>query len=94
MWWPTIDNQVEEKIRDCIPCQAVKSTPQAPVMEPTPLPSGAWQELALDICGPFPGGQHIVALVDYYSRWSKACIMKSITAGAVVECLDYKTDLI
>jgi hypothetical protein len=38
-------------------------------MEPTKLPKKPWSKLAIDVCGPFPTGEQVVVLTDYYSCW-------------------------
>jgi hypothetical protein len=54
----------------------------------TPLPNGPWEKLAADICGPFPSGEYLFVLVDYYSRFPVVEILRSITAKDVVNCLN------
>jgi hypothetical protein len=46
-----------------------------------------WTELAIDICGPFPTGEYIVVLTDYYSRWPEAEILKTVTSATILEWL-------
>ena len=69
VWWPGMDRDCEKFCRQCHGCQVV-SQPNGP--EPvvsTELPDGPWQHIALDFIGPFPTGEQILVIVDYYSRY-------------------------
>ena len=87
VWWPGIDAEAEELVRQCHLCQVVTRTDTVPPMTRTDLPDGPWQQLAIDLCGPFPSGESILVVVDYYSRWTEVKIVKSTTAGVIIKCL-------
>ena len=44
--------------------------------------------LYLIIIWPFPTGEYVVKLIDFYSRWPEAKIMKSITSTNILAWLD------
>jgi len=70
VWFPEIDKLEEEKVKNCLSCQA--STPKSPSREPlrmTPLPSAPWKEVAVDFAGPFPSGDYIMVVTDEFSRF-------------------------
>lgn len=87
LWWPEMDKQVEERIRCCHPCQLVSRSPRPEPMEPTKLPKKPWSKLAIDVCGPFPTGEQVVVLTDYYSRWPEVKILKSVTSKNILDWL-------
>jgi hypothetical protein len=87
LWWPQMDKHVEEHIKCCHPCQLVAQPPRPEPMRPTELPKEPWTELAIDICGPFPTGECIVVLTDYYSRWPEADILKTVTSATILKWL-------
>ena len=90
VWFPGMDRMVEEKVNQCLPCQAANHSP-SPACQPlnmSPLPHGPWQELSMDFCGPFPNGDYLLVVVDDYSRYPEVEILRSTSAKAVVPHLD------
>ena len=57
-------------------------------MKTTWLPERPWQDLALDLLGPLPTGEHLLVLVDYFSRWVEVDIIYSTTSEVIIKCLD------
>ena len=53
------------------------------------MPDEPWQDLAIDICGPFPTGESIVVLVDYYSRWVEATVQRTTTTKTITTWLKH-----
>ena len=87
-WWPKNDRDAERRCAECYGCQLdTKNVPPPPV-KPTPLPEQPWQELALDLLGPLPTGEHMLVLVDYYSPWIEVDIIRSTLRKTIVHSLD------
>ena len=89
VWFPGIDNLVEEKVKNCLSCQA--STVKSPAPEPlriTPLPTAPWSEVAVDFAGQFPSGDYIMVVTDEFSRFTEVEILTSVSARAVIPKLD------
>ena len=70
VWWPNIDKQVESFIKTCYPCQLVARQPRPEPMISTQLPEGPWVDIAIDLLE-IPGGNHLLVVIDYFSRWSE-----------------------
>ena len=68
VWWPGVDKETERKCRECYGCQLVTKETIIPPVKTTRLPERPWQDLALDLLGPLPTGEHLLVLVDYFSR--------------------------
>ena len=67
VWYPDIRQCVKEKIGKCAVCQ-VTSQPNPPKpIQSTPMPSHAWNEVNIDLCGPFPSSYYILVVVDVHS---------------------------
>ena len=50
-------------------------------------PSGPRQYLALDFLGPFPTGKSLLVTVDYYNRFWKVAVTKSVITRDVIRVL-------
>ena len=88
VWWPGIDKEAEKKCRECLGCQMVSKHVPPPPIKPTRLPERAWKEIAVDLLGPLPTGEHLLVVVDYFSRWMEVDVLRSTTSAAVIKCLD------
>ena len=88
VWWPGIDKEAEKKCRECFGCQMVSKHVLPPPIKPTRLPERAWQEIAVDLLGPLPTGEHLLVVVDYFSRWMEVDVLRSTTSAVVIKCLD------
>ena len=85
MWFPGIGKLAEEKVKNCLSCQAssTKSPPREP-LPMTPLPSAPRKEVAVDFAGPFPSGDYIMVVTDEFSRFPEVEILTSTSATAVI----------
>ena len=88
VWWPGIDRDAERKCRECYGCQVVVKEYRAPPVKPTKLPDRPWQDLALDLLGPMPTGEHLVVLVDNFSRWMEVDVVHFTNSNRIIKCLD------
>lgn len=75
-WWPSIVKQAEELVQNWYTCtQASKSLKLglSPTKEKLPLPSMAWERVAIDIKGPIyhlPASErYAIVLNDLHSIW-------------------------
>ena len=88
VWWPGIDREVEQRCKVCHGCQIVSGQPCPEPMKRTVLPEGPWQDVAADLLGPLPGGEYLLVVVDYYSRYFEIEILKSVLSRDIVDSLD------
>ena len=88
VWWSGMEKDAEKHCKTCSGCQLVsRPTPPEPIRT-TPLPTGPWRDLAVDLLGLLPTGESILVVVDYYSRYNKVDILKSIVASKIISSLE------
>ncbi len=77
----------EAAIRDCLPCQAniVEHTTEA--LKMSPLPTKAWSEISIDFAD-LPNGEHLLVVMDDYTRFPEVEIVPSTSAQQVIPRLD------
>ena len=84
VWWPGIDKEAEKNCSKCFGCQMVSKHVPPPPIKPTRLPERAWQEIAVDLLGTLPTGEHLLVVVNYFSRWMEVDVLRSTTGAAVI----------
>ena len=86
VWWPKIDKDAERLCKVCHGCQAVGDS-----VVPEPMarskPTGPWQDCAADLLGPLPGGENMLLVLDYYSRFYEVVVMRTTTSTKIIEAM-------
>ena len=88
IWWPAMDKAAEKYCRACHGCQLVARPDLPEPIRSTTLPDGPWEDMAIDLLGPFPSGHSILVVVDYFSRYYEYVIMISTTTDKIIEGLE------
>ena len=88
VFWPGMDVEAENLCKTCHGCQITSRKSNPEPIRTTKLPLEPWSELAVDFLGPLPSGEHIMVVIDYYSRFFEIAYMKSITAEKTVKELE------
>lgn len=84
VWWPGIDTDVEETVRNCRSCILVAAPNMPEPLKRTELPNGPWQVLALDFLGPIKNSINVLVVTDYYSRWNEIEFMRKIETSLMI----------
>ncbi|PFX25280.1 Uncharacterized protein K02A2.6 [Stylophora pistillata] len=83
VWWPNLDGDIEQTMRDCIDCSANRCRVPLKVVNPWIWPTRPWQRLHVDFAGPFNGGMFLI-VVDAKSKWIEVIQMSSTTACTTI----------
>ena len=75
-----MDHAAERRCAECYVCQ--KTPPK------TPLPNQLWEEVPVNLMGPLHSGEHLLVLVDYYSRWMEIQVIRTTSSKTTVHYLD------
>jgi len=87
VWWSKMDADAERACKSCHECQVVGQYSPPEPMQRTEPPTGPWQDLAVDLMGPMPGGENLLVVVDYYSRYYEVVVMRSTTSPKIIAAL-------
>ena len=88
VWFPMMDNMVENIVSKCIPCQANSNRKSSEPLQTSELPKGAWLKLSIDFCGPIPTGEYLLVVVDEFSRYPVVHVTRSTSADTIMPLLD------
>lgn len=87
VWWPRIDDQVEDFVKRCESCTLVGAPSPPEPHSRRLLPSAPWEHLAIDHMGPLPSKHYLLVVVDYYSRYKEVEIVTSTDADHTIRKL-------
>ena len=82
VWWSTLDQDIEQTVRDCPNCQFNRCKYPFKVSNPWIWPTSPWQRIHADFVGPMHDGLIYLIVVDAKSKWM-AIVSKSSTTTAV-----------
>jgi hypothetical protein len=79
--WRGLKNDVEEFVRQCVICQQAKHSNALPagLLQPLPIPAGAWQEISMDFIEGLPkseGCTVILVIVDRFTKYAHFVALK------------------
>lgn len=83
VWWPKIDQDIEDLVKQCAGCQQNRSERPAVFLHPWEHTKNPWERVHLDFAGPMRGRYYLV-LVDSHSKWPEVVPMRDITTSATI----------
>ncbi|KAK3742123.1 hypothetical protein QZH41_004761 [Actinostola sp. cb2023] len=86
VWWPGMDQGIEQEVKTCETCQQHQVAPAEAPLHPWEWPGQPWSRLHIEYAGPYMGGMFLI-VVDSYSKWLEVHLMKSTTSTATIEKL-------
>ena len=86
MWWPGLDQQLEEQVRNCATCQQARNKPAAAPLHHWEWPERPWVRLHIDYAGPCLG-KYFLTLVDSHSKCLEVIPVNAVTSTVTIEKL-------
>ena len=83
LWWPGLDKDLENRVKSCESCQAVRKNPAPAPLHPWLWPTKPWKRIHFDFAGPFQGRMFFI-VVDADSKWTEVIEIPSITAQRTI----------
>lgn len=87
VWWPGMDAEAAEVVKKCKGCTLVSPPDPPKPLKRRELPTQPWADLAIDYLQSLPGGENILVVIDYFSRFIETGISKTITTESTIRML-------
>ena len=85
LWWPTLDKDIETKVKACAVCAAVRNIPPTAPLHSWQWPARIWQRLHIDFAQ--KSNHTFLVIIDSHSKWLEVFNMRSTTAEKTCEVL-------
>ena len=86
VWWPGMDKDLENKVRECEQCALAQKSPAHVPLHTWEWPSRPWARVHVDYAGPFMGKMFLV-LIDAHSKWLDMHTVPSATSHSTISVL-------
>ena len=86
VWWPGIDQDLENKVKSCTQCQLNQSSPAKAPLHPWEWPQRPWARIHIDHAGPFLGHMFLI-VIDAHSKWLSVDIVPSTSSQTTIKKL-------
>ena len=86
VWWPQIDNNLEQLVKNCDECQSTRYLPPVAPLQPWEWPQRPWAQVHTDYAGPFMN-KYFLLLVDAHSKWIEVRPVNNATSTVTIDQL-------
>ena len=86
LYWPGINEEIRNKVENCIPCQTVARSHQKEPAIPIEVTFRSWQKKGMDLF--FCKGKWYLLVCDYYSKFPVFGLLPSISSENVISALE------
>ena len=86
LYWPGINDEIRNKVENCIPCQMVARSQQKEPAIPIEVPFRPLQKIGMDLF--FCTGKWYLLVCDYYSKFPIFRLLPSISSNNVISALE------
>ena len=84
VWWPCMDETLEERVKSCTQCQELQKAPAKAPLHPWEYPERPWSRLHAYFAGLFLSRMFLV-IVDAHSKWLEIHEVASATSQSTIE---------
>ena len=82
LWWPGLDDEIEETAHKCDSCQQKEHDQKPALLHPWEFPTRHWQRFHVDFAGPIYGYTWLV-YVDAHSKYPGVVPLTTTTADSI-----------
>lgn len=86
VWWPGMDAEIENRVKDCPECQEQQKVPAKAPLHPWEWPERAWSRVHADYAGPFENWMFLI-VVDAHSKWMEVHPVQNATSPITIQKL-------
>ena len=86
LWWPKLDNDIEQNVKHCDPCQRTRSMPSLVPLHPWEFTKRSWSCLHVDYAGPV-NEKMVFIIVDSHTKWIDAHVTSGCTSTITINKL-------
>ena len=80
-----MNNDFEDLIKTYPFCQAVTPSSQFEPLNPIYMSWHPWEYLYVDLCGPFATGEYIFTVIEVYTRYPEAVLLKDTSSKSLIK---------
>ena len=88
LWWPNLDQDLENVSASCDTCLEHRSMPPKAELHPWEWPKAPWHRIHVDHAGPMDGNYFLV-IVDAHSKWTDIYKTKGTTSTETIRLLQH-----
>lgn len=86
IWWPGLDKDIENLIKNCLPCQKLQSSPEKSSLIPWVPNDSVWSRIHIDFAGPIRNFYFLI-VIDSFSKFVEVFKTKDMTTAFTVSRL-------
>ena len=86
LWWPKLDQAIEDKVKSCHTCQVNQNAPAKAPLHPWEWPERPWSRIHIDHAGPYHNQLWLI-IVDAHSKWLDIYPVSSTNSQTTIDML-------
>ena len=86
LWWPNLDQAIEDKVKSCHTCQVNQNAPAKAPLYPWEWPERPWSRIHIDHAGPYHNQLWLI-IVDAHSKWLDIYPVSSTNSQTTIDML-------